>query len=346
MDAEFARKYLAGEVTIEDAPQPASTETNSNPSGTDTPTVTDDNPHEDQQPDEGGSGASLETPKDDKPGEDAGIATQHTEPGKDSKGKPGFLEGKKDNRLPYPNAKDTDLEKMKANQAFIRQKDKYKKKVAQMQAEMDKMKEQLLKYSSVNTQNLKDDPEKLMDLKLAKSNLQNQMLALHNQQKAMQDEQEELEAENANRIYQERVNSCFTDEAEKNHYNTLMNNGRDKFLAFLQQYDPENAILQYLDDCDISPLMVRTLMTSPKELRAVIEKRNPVSKAMALETLKNRILLDRRLRQTSSITPKKASTPPANKLPSTGSQVNPAGGSGQTEVRDSNYWRNYLATHH
>jgi hypothetical protein len=343
MDAEFARKYLDGEVTIEDAPQPASTETNTNPSDAGTPPAKDDKP-EDQQPDQGGSGASSETPAETKPSEDGGIATQQTEEGKDSKGKPGFLEGKKDNRLPYPHAKDTDLEKMKANQAFIRQKDKYKKKVAQLEEQNAKLKEQLLKFSAVNVESLKNDPEKLMDLKLAKNNIQTQMRNIEAQRKAAQEEQDAIEAENANRVYQERVEACFTDEAEKNHYNTLMNNGRDKFVAFLQQYDPENAVLQYLDDCDISPLMVRTLMTNPKALRAVIEKRNPVSKAMELKMLENRIMLERRLKQTSG-SPKKASTPPTNKLPSTGSQTNPGGGSTQDPVRDTNYWKNYLETH-
>jgi hypothetical protein len=343
MDAEFARKYLDGEVTIEDAPQPPSTETETTPSETGAPPANDDKP-EDQQPDEGGSGASSETPAETNPSEDGGTATQQTEDGKESKGKPGFLDGKKDNRLPYPNAKNSDLEKMKANQAFIRQKNKFKTKVAQLEEQNAKLKEQLLKFSAVNVDSLKNDPEKLMDLKLAKNNIQTQMKNIEAQRKAAQEEQDELEAENANRIYQERVNACFTDEAEKNHYNTLMANGREKFVAYLQQTDPEGAILQYLDDCDISPLMVRTLMTKPDILRSVVEKRNPISKAIELKSLENRIMLARRLKQTSGA-PKANTTPPAKKLPSTGSQTNPNGGSTPDPVRDQNYWKNYLATH-
>jgi len=342
MDAEFARKYLNGEVSIADDSQPAPKADDTTPSEETTPSSEDEKPNEDlNKPDEGGTGASSETPDETKPSEDGGTATQTSDDDKDSKGKPGFLDGKKDKKLPYPNAKDTDLEKIKANQAFIRQKDKFKKKVATLENEINDLKAQLLKYASIDTSSLKNDPDKLMDLKIAKSNIQNKMNSLKAQQESVRAEQDEIEAEQANRVYQERVNTCFPDETEKNHYNTLMNNGRDKFVAFLQQYDADNTVLQYLDDCDISPLLVRTLMTNPNALRNVIEKRNPISKAMELKSLENRLRINLRLRNPQ--TPPKASNNP--KLPSTGSQTKAGASSDANAVRDANYWKNYLATH-
>ena len=340
MDAEFARKYLNGEVSIADASQTSTTTDDTTPSEETTPSSEDVKNSEDPKPDEGNGGASSETSTDTSVSDDAGTATQQTDDKKGSEDKPGFLEGKKDKKLPYPNAKETDLEKIKANQAFIRQKDKYKKKVAALENEISDLKTKLMKYSSIDVTKLKDDPEKLMDLKIAKNTLQSQMQNLKDQQAAVMAEQDEIEAEQANRVYQERVATCFPDETEKNHYNTLMNNGREKFVAFLQQYDPENTVLQYLDDCEISPLMVRTLMTNPNALRAVIEKRNPISKAMELRTLENRLRINQRLRTATN--PPKSSKP---KLPSTGSQTNPGAGSNQDPVRDRNYWKNYLDTH-
>lgn len=342
MDAEFARKYLDGEVSINDDSQTSAKDDDTTPSNTDTPSGKDVKSSEDHKPDEGGSGASSETSTETNSSEDGGIATQQTEDKKGSEDKPGFLEGKKDKKLPYPNAKDTDIEKMKANQAFIRQKDKYKKKVAALEYELNKVKTQLLKYAAVDTSALKDDPEKLMDLKIAKSNLNSKIKTIKEQQQQAIQEQEAIEAEQANRVYQERVNTCFQDEAEKNHYNTLMNNGREKFVAFLNQYDPDNTVLQYLDDCDVSPLLVRTLMTNPNALRSVIEKRNPISKAMELRSIENRIRINLNLRKPKDTS---GSSKTAKKLPSTGSQVGSNSSGTESGIRDANYWKNYLATH-
>ena len=114
MDTEFARKYLDGEVSINDDSQTSAKADDTTPSNTDTPSGEDVNSSEHHKPDEGGSGASSEKSTDTNQTDDGGIATQQTEDKKGSEDKPGFLEGKKDKKLPYPNAKDTDIEKMKA----------------------------------------------------------------------------------------------------------------------------------------------------------------------------------------------------------------------------------------
>lgn len=350
MTSEEARKYLSGDISIEEVSQTPPAEDTPNPSEVSTPTG-----------DEGGnpdnSQTQLETPTSSEDQTNQGNAAPAGEgaeehngddgnPPEDDKNKgkqPGFLEGKKDNRLPYPKANHNgkspkDLKEIKANEAFIRQKRKYQAKVGAMQSEIDSLKQQLLKYNAVDTESLKDKPEEMIDLKINKSTLDNQIKLLEKQRNEAIEEQANAEAQ---LIHQQRIDNCFTDEAEVTRYQTLLANGRDKFFNFLQKYDPENTILQYLDDSDYSPLLVQILMTNPNVLKKVVEIRNPINKAIELRSLENRILMDRKLRQVKG----KSAAPAAKKLPSTGSQVGAGAGSEQNAVRDANYWRNYLQTH-
>lgn len=355
MDSAEARKYLSGEVSIEELSQPSSTETKTDPSSTDNPTTG-----------EGGNDSQLEQPSNEGDDEASRTATSddsnsgseggaNGDEGSDSQpndkdtapkdnGQPEFLEGKKDKKLPYPNAKSNsknpkDLAKIKANEAFIRQKHKYKAKVADLESQISSLKAQLMKFNAVNQESLKDDVDKLTDLKIAKGLVQNQINGLEAQKNSVLEDEAEMQA---NQIHEQRVAACFKDEAEIEHYHTLLENGRDKFIDFLNRVDPQQTILQYLDDCDISPLMVRVLMTNPQALKKVVEKSNPMSKMFELRALESRIGLDMKLRQVK--TNKPINTQP-KKLPSTGSQVTAGSGHNQDEVRDAKYWRNYLATH-
>lgn len=343
MNAEFARKYLAGEVSINDDSQPTETETTSTPSE-----VTSSNGDEDGNPDN--NQTQLETPAETQEPEETRTATQSTEEPKvetvnnenqQPKPKDDTPKGKdKDSKLPYPKATPKDVKEYKANNAFIKQKKKYQAKVASMQAEIEDLKQKLMKFNAVSEDSLKDDPSKLMDLKINKNTLNNQIQHLEKYRNDVIEEQANAEAE---LIHQRRVDNCFTDEAEVEHYQTLLNNGRDKFVDFLSKYDPDNTILQYLDDCDNSPLMVQVLMTNPNVLKRVVEIRNPLNKTIELRQLENRIVMDRKLRKGG--VGKANPSPASKKLPSTGSQVGKGAGSDKTAVRDSNYWRNYLQTH-
>lgn len=357
MDSATARKYLSGEVSIEDLSQPSSTETNPDPSSTGNPTTgdggndqtldTSENSDDDTSrtatsEDETHAGSTEDT-KANPSTEETNDTSNSDDKNKDTAGQEEFLEGKKDKRLPYPKAKadgkkPKDLAQIKANEAFIRQKHKYKAKVADLENQISSLKAQLMKYNAVNTESLKGDVDKLTDLKVAKGLVQNQIGNLEAQRSSVLEDEA---MEQANMIHDQRVAACFDNESDVEHYHTLLENGRDKFVDFLSKVDPENAVLNYLDDCDISPLMVRVLMTNPQVLRGIIEKRNPLNKVIELRNLENRLNLDRKLRSVKSSNTK----PAAKKLPSTGSQTKPGGGNSQTEVRDSNYWRNYLATH-
>lgn len=236
-------------------------------------------------------------PKDDKP--------------RDEKGR--FKAGEEDlgdpSKLPYPKAtKPTNDAKgaaqYKANKAFIKQKAKYKEKIKGFEAQIADLQSKLKKYEAANLDGL--DPDKANELKFDKRLLEHDITNLaQSRQNAIM----EYESAQADEIHQSRIEKCFTDQAEIDHYNKLLENGRDKFVEFLSQVDPENAVLQYLDDTDNSPLLVRLLMTRPDVLKTVVSKRSPIAKAIELKSIETQLMLGRKLRQTST------KTPPANPNP-------------------------------
>lgn len=344
MTSEEAKKYLDGDISIAEISQPSAEDDKVPPA--------DQNSNGEAGSDESNKDTQLETPNpDDKPPEertatvsedgkpdDKGNPNQPTETDKNKQPK------SKEDKLPYPKASKEDVEKYKANKAFIRQKEKYKAKLGAMQSQIDDLKAQLMKYNAVDPSKIEDD-DKRFDFKMAKNTLKTKIEGLEEQRQNAMNEQEEAEAE---QIHQQRVEACFgDDESSKSHYLRLLENGREKFVNFLAQNDPDNTILGYLDDSELSPLMVQVLMTNPEVLRKVIMIKNPLNKVVELRSIENRIAMDRRLRsvKTPRNTQQTQTNSPAKKLPSTGSQTQAGAGKDPNPVRDANYWRNYLATH-
>ena len=94
------------------------------------------------------------------------------------------------------------------------------------------------------------------------------------------------EAEELNR---KRIETCFTDEVEREKYNTLIKNNGPDFVKLLDKEDPESVVLGYLDDCDISPILVRILMTNKEYRDQVLSKSSPYSKQRAMENLEAKV---------------------------------------------------------
>lgn len=338
MNFEEANAYLRGETiqpntaqqtveTKEDtAPavvEPDNTTGTPNPDSA-TPTVEDpaNPPSNDQQPPK-----TEEHPRDEK----GRFKAEETDLGDP-------------NKLPYPKAtKPTNDAKgaaqYKANKAFIKQKEKYKAKIRDYEAKMAEMQKKLSVYEKANLDGI--DPEKANDLKLDKKILEHD---IRNLAQSRQDAIVEYESAQADEIHQSRIEKCFTDQAEIDHYNKLLENGRDKFVEFLSQVDPENAVLQYLDDTDNSPLLVRLLMTRPDILKTVVSKRSPIAKAIELKSIENRLLLNRRLRQTSPKTPPANPTNPQPQVATTGKVVGQPSAA-KPAPKTLNDWNQYLKLH-
>lgn len=94
------------------------------------------------------------------------------------------------------------------------------------------------------------------------------------------------EAEELNR---KRIEACFTDETEREKYNKLVKTNGPEFVKLLDREDPESVILGYLDDSDISPILVRILMTNKEYRNEVLSKTSPYGKQRAMENLEAKV---------------------------------------------------------
>jgi len=331
MDANDVRKYLDGDTSVLTASQPEDKHDDTNPTDI-KPDDASGNTHESEEDNHGSEQPdSVNQSPDGKVQEPANPEV---------KPKGGTEQPEVDpKKLPYPNAKPNDKAQYKANKAFIHQKQKFKAKLAAYENQIAELKAELAKREAVDPNTIPEDKREAfnLDKHLIRHDLEN---IDRNRRQAY----EEFESEEADAIHQSRVERCFTDKAEAESYSRLLENGRDKFVEFLAQYDPENTVLQYLDDTENSPLMVRLLMTRPDVLRRVIEKRNPISKAIELRSIENQMMMSRRLKQTS---PK--STQATNQTPTqvatTGKVVGPSGASAPKAPKTHTQWNDYLASH-
>ena len=80
---------------------------------------------------------------------------------------------------------------------------------------------------------------------------------------------------------------------EQQKYDTLLKTNGPALLKELDAEDPEHAVLAYLDDSDISPLLIRILMTSDKYRNEVLKYRSPYGKYNALDKLAQKVQMAR-----------------------------------------------------
>lgn len=109
------------------------------------------------------------------------------------------------------------------------------------------------------------------------------------EQERLREEYSLSRQEEYNAINEQRVNACFPDENSKNVYNNLIQKQGPAFVKELDEEDPDQVVLGYLDDCDVAPLMIQILMTNDQYKNQVLSKHSPYMKLRALEDLENRI---------------------------------------------------------
>lgn len=86
-----------------------------------------------------------------------------------------------------------------------------------------------------------------------------------------------------------RIAECFPEKSEQDKFRTVISTEGPKLLKKLDEADPEQAVLAFLDDSDISPLLTRLLIAEPKYLDAVLAKRSPYGKYQAMKDLAERV---------------------------------------------------------
>lgn len=212
--------------------------------------------------------------------------------------------------------------KDKRDYAFIREKNKRKAQRERYEAEIKSLKDELEKYKGLKLEDFKGDQQQYIDYRIDQ---QNQERRIADQMRQLDDlNRADMEAEN-----ERRVNLSFADEKERQEYvNLLERNGRE-FLDALQQFDPENVVMSYLNDLEQYPKVLKVLMTDKEALKSVFAKRDPTFRKLALDRLANRIL-----------TPKKEK----KKLPIIGRQTSSIPVS-ESKIHDTAYWNEYLRNH-
>lgn len=142
-------------------------------------------------------------------------------------------------------------------------------------------------------------------------------------------------------VHKRRIDACFGDDAERRQrYSQLLERNANKFLDYLGRVDPQETVLQYLDDCENEPLVTEILMTKPDVLAKVLAPKNPYLRMIELNKLGNFVQMRRKFSAANASA--KIKSPSA--MPVIGSQVHsepPA----DSSVRDSKYWNDYLTKH-
>lgn len=94
-------------------------------------------------------------------------------------------------------------------------------------------------------------------------------------------------------LNEQRIANCFPDENERARFKGIIEVEGPKLLHTLDERDPEQAVLSFLDDSEIAPLVTRILIAEPKYLEEVLSKRSPYGKYAAMKELENRIVYAR-----------------------------------------------------
>lgn len=174
-----------------------------------------------------------------------------------------------------------DKEKYAFTKLKNKERQKREKLINDYESRLKALNDELTKLKGLNKDSFKNDEEYmnyLVDQKLKERESNELQLA-----KAT------AESEAFEEINQQRIMNCFPDEKDREIYNKLVSTSAPQFVELLDKADPDNAILSYLDDSDISPILIRVLMTKPEIRNEILSKRNPYSKVLALDNLAHRI---------------------------------------------------------
>ena len=163
---------------------------------------------------------------------------------------------------------------------FAFQKEKAKRK--KLEARIRELEEQLKNQPNKTLSDFNNNVEDYFDYKFGKTTAE----AEH---KRLEDEIVESKRYEAEQINKQRIINCFPDEAEQAKYNQLVVQNGPKFVKMLDDADREGAILGYLDDSDVAPILIRIMMTNKDYRDGVLSKSSPYGKQRAMEQLEAKV---------------------------------------------------------
>lgn len=224
----------------------------------------------------------------------------------------------------------TKLEKQQY--AFKREKDKRREVMARLEAkqrEIEELQAKLQKYEGLKLEHFNGDNDAFTDYKL------DQRIGSEKVSRLQQEYNSELQAaqiEEAQQIADYRLQVNFPDEQERNSYQNLIMQaesdyasmhpemGYQKFSDLLLS-EKDKTLINYLQDSDNSPKLIRHFIHKPEAALKIMTMRNPYNKIVELKQLENRMMQHERVMAAKG----KKLVEPKRELPNTGKVVTNTG---------------------
>lgn len=155
-------------------------------------------------------------------------------------------------------------------------------KIKKLEQRNKELEEELKKYKGLTLEDFKGNHQDYLDYKV-------DMLDKQREVKQIQDEIKTTQTQEFNESNKRKIQNCFPDEATQSKYSDLIANKGVDLVKTLDEYDKEQAILGYLDDSELSPLLITLLITEPSYLNEVLSKNSPYGKYRAMEKLEEKV---------------------------------------------------------
>lgn len=330
---EYLRQQKAGQATETE------TDNNDNPQGQEQNPNTETATSQTATPDEGEETNPDNPPSGADAGGEGGSGEEGGTPentGNSAAGKEGETEPEKDKKL---------TAEERWAKSFRKEKDKRKRQNQQFQTEIDRLKRENAELKEkLGTGDFKADKDSVSTLVKMQTN--------ENEISRLQTEQANNELADDMAENERRVNLCFPDENDRKIYAQLLQNSGKAFVEKLDAADPEGVVLGCLDDCEISPIVLRVLMTKPVFLNEILSKKTRHGKEVAFDALVNQCkVADKIVRAKQKETATKGNVPKAGAraglqtIKPTGRQTKSENGGSGNVVKNDAYWNQFLGEH-
>ena len=235
--------------------------------------------------------------------------------------------------------------------AFIREKNKRKEQKAKYEARIKELEAKLkeregLEESHFTKPDGSPDPTAYVRNEFAKRDMQDELKHIREQDL---NEQEQFDIEQ-DRIITEH---CFQGEELTQYRDLIANNGR-AFMEAIQENDPNNVVLNYLDTLQEYPIVLRQLMTDMPTLRRLFRSRDPEALKYNVRVIADEILekhhapkVETPANTAVNTVANTAVEPPKPAIPVIGKQISSQGNSSSSGslLKDYSSINHYLATH-
>lgn len=236
-----------------------------------------------------------------------------------------------------------DNDKSKRDYAFIREKNKRKEQKAKYEARIKELEAKLKERDGLEEKHFtkpdgSPDSNAYVRNEFAKRDMQDEIKQLK-QQDTYEQEQFDIEMD---RIITER---CFQGK-ELEEYRALTKDKGKDFLAALQDNDPNNVVLNYLDTLQEYPVVVKELMTNMDTLRRLFRSRDPEALKYNVRVISDQILENYHAPKPAPVAPAQpAAQETKPNIPVIGKQITNTSSTSTPTVPDTNYWNRYLKEH-